>query len=74
MGVDFNRMRMDSQYLQEVKNGLDRTILKDEMEAKGPVKLAAVLDAQKRIIRLAKKLDEEEKIILSTKNNPDVVF
>lgn len=49
-------------------------ILKDEMDSKGPVKLAAVIDAQKRIIRLAKKLDEEEKIILSTKNNPDVVF
>lgn len=49
-------------------------ILKDEMETKGPVKLANVLDAQKRIIRIAKKLDEEEKIILSTKNNPDVVF
>lgn len=49
-------------------------IMKDEMEAKGPVKLAAVMDAQKRIIRTAKKLDEEEKIILSTKNNPDVVF
>lgn len=49
-------------------------ILKDEMESKGPVKLANVLDAQKRIIRIAKKLDEEEKIILSTKNNPDVVF
>lgn len=49
-------------------------ILKDEMDSKGPVKLAAVLDAQKRIIRIAKKLDEEEKIILSTKNNPDVVF
>lgn len=49
-------------------------ILRDEMDSKGPVKLAAVLDAQKKIIRLAKKLDEEEKIILSTKNNPDVVF
>ena len=49
-------------------------IFRDEMEAKGPVKLAAVLDAQKRIIRLAKKLDEEERIILSSKNNPDVVF
>lgn len=49
-------------------------ILRDEMEAKGPVKLAHVLDAQKRIIRIAKKLDEEEKIILSSKNNPGVVF
>lgn len=48
-------------------------ILKDEMETKGPVKIAAVHDAQKRIIRLAKKLDEEEKIVLITKNSPDVV-
>lgn len=49
-------------------------ILKDEMETKGPVKLATVLDAQKRIIRLAKKLGEEEKIILSAKNDPNVVY
>jgi flagellar motor switch protein FliG len=49
-------------------------IFKDEMEAKGPVKLANVLDAQKKIIRTAKELDAEEKIFLSTKNNPDIVF
>jgi flagellar motor switch protein FliG len=49
-------------------------ILRDEMESKGPVKLAHVLDAQKRIIRTAKQLDQEEKIILSSKNNPGVVF
>ena len=49
-------------------------ILRDDMESKGPVKLAHVLDAQKNIIRLAKKLDEEEKIVLTTKNNPDIVF
>lgn len=49
-------------------------ILKDEMQTKGPVKLALVLDAQKRIIRIAKKLDEEEKIVLSSKNNSGVVF
>lgn len=49
-------------------------ILRDDMEAKGPVKIAHVLDAQKGIIRTAKKLDQEEKIILSTKNDPDVVY
>lgn len=49
-------------------------ILKDEMESKGPVKIATVVEAQKRIISIAKKLGEEEKIILSTKNDPDVVF
>lgn len=48
-------------------------ILKDEMDSKGPVKISAVHDAQKRIIRLAKKLDEEEKIVLSSKNSPDVL-
>lgn len=49
-------------------------ILRDDIESKGPVKIAHVLDAQKSIIRLAKKLDEEEKIVLTNKNNPDVVF
>lgn len=49
-------------------------ILRDELEAKGPVKLATVVEAQKKIILLAKKLNKEEKIILSSKNDPDVVF
>lgn len=49
-------------------------ILKDEMESKGPVKLANVVEAQKRIIVLAKKLSEEDKIILAVKNSPDVIF
>jgi flagellar motor switch protein FliG len=60
-------------FLQNMSNK-SAEILKDEMESKGPVKVVAVMDAQKRIIRLAKKLDEEEKIILSSKNNPDIVF
>lgn len=49
-------------------------ILKDDMEAKGPVKLSHVQDAQKRIIKIAKKLDQEEKIILTGKSNPNVVY
>ena len=49
-------------------------ILKDEMESKGPVKLAGVLEAQKRIINMAKKMAEEEKIILSTKHDPGVIY
>lgn len=49
-------------------------ILKEEMETKGPVKLANVVDAQKRIILLAKKLSDEEKIILATKDDPNIVF
>ncbi len=49
-------------------------ILKDDMDTKGPVKVSQVLDAQKNILRLAKKLDEEKKIMLVTKGNPDVIF
>jgi flagellar motor switch protein FliG len=49
-------------------------ILRDEMETKGPVKLSTVVDAQKRIIRIAKKLESEEKIIMSSKNNPGIVY
>ncbi|RDI38530.1 flagellar motor switch protein FliG [Aquicella lusitana] len=49
-------------------------ILRDDLESKGPVKLAHVLDAQKNIIRTAKKLDQEEKIVLSMKTNSDIVY
>jgi flagellar motor switch protein FliG len=49
-------------------------ILKDDMEAKGPVKIMNVVEAQKRIIVAAKKLHEEEKIILSIKSSSDVVY
>jgi flagellar motor switch protein FliG len=49
-------------------------ILRDEMEALGPVKLAGVTEAQKRIIIMAKKMAEEEKIILSTKQDPGIIF
>jgi flagellar motor switch protein FliG len=49
-------------------------ILKDDLEAKGPVKLSNVIEAQKRIILLAKKLAKEEKIILTNKTDNDVVL
>lgn len=49
-------------------------ILKDELESKGPVKLKHVIEAQKRIVAVAKKLAQEEKIIVSTKNDPDIVY
>lgn len=49
-------------------------ILKDDLASKGPVKLVSVIEAQKRIILLAKKLNKEEKIILIDKNDSDVVF
>jgi flagellar motor switch protein FliG len=49
-------------------------ILKDELESKGPVRIANVIDAQKRIVNLAKKLADEDKIIISTKVDSDVVY
>lgn len=61
------------EYFMQNMSTKSAEILRDEMEAKGPVKIARVLDAQKTIIRLAKKMDQEEKIVLSNKNNPDVV-
>lgn len=49
-------------------------IIKDELESKGPVKLAVVKDVQKKIIKIAKKLESEEKIFLTSKNNSDVIM
>jgi flagellar motor switch protein FliG len=49
-------------------------LLKDEMETLGPVKLSRVVEAQKKIIALAKKMGKEEKIILSTRHDDDVIF
>ncbi|MDR3476549.1 MAG: FliG C-terminal domain-containing protein [Gammaproteobacteria bacterium] len=49
-------------------------LLKDEMESLGPVKLSRVVEAQKKIIALAKKMGKEEKIMLSTRHDDDVIF
>lgn len=49
-------------------------ILRDELESKGPVKISNVIEAQKRIVTLAKKLASEEKIIISTKVDSDVIY
>ena len=49
-------------------------ILKDDMEVKGPVKMSKVIEAQKKIILEAKKLAKEEKIVLASKNDNDIVF
>tara|TARA_R110000868_G_scaffold124843_2_gene329795 strand:+ start:436 stop:1428 length:993 start_codon:yes stop_codon:yes gene_type:complete len=49
-------------------------ILKDELESKGPVKIANVVEAQKRIVNLAKSMAAEERIIISTKVDSGVVF
>jgi flagellar motor switch protein FliG len=48
-------------------------ILKDDLEAKGPIKLANVIEAQRKIIITAKKLAEEERIFLTT-NQSDLVL
>ncbi len=42
-------------------------LLKDDMQAKGPVRLSEVEQAQKAIIETARKLAEEEKIALPSK-------
>lgn len=49
-------------------------ILKDELESKGPVKISSVIDAQKRIVNQAKQLAAEEKIIISTKVDSDIIY
>lgn len=49
-------------------------ILKDELESKGPVKISNVIEAQKRIVNLAKQLASEDKIVLSTKVDSDIVY
>jgi flagellar motor switch protein FliG len=49
-------------------------ILRDDLASKGPVKLVSVIEAQKRIIILARRLHKEEKIILIDKNDSDVVY
>ena len=41
-------------------------LLQEDIESKGPVKLSDVLDAQKRIVAVAKKLVKEEKIFLTS--------
>lgn len=49
-------------------------LIKEDLESKGPVKLSAVLDAQKRMVAVAKKLHQEEKIFLaSSKNNTTIL-
>lgn len=49
-------------------------ILRDELESKGPVKIANVIEAQKKIVNVAKKLASEEKIMLTTKVDTGIIF
>jgi flagellar motor switch protein FliG len=48
-------------------------ILKEDMEAKGPVKLSEVEAAQQNIVRVAKKLDDEGKIIIAGRGGEELV-
>ena len=50
------------------------TMLKEDMEFVGPVRLKEVEDAQQDIIKNAKRLEEEGKIVLSTGKGKDDVF
>lgn len=48
-------------------------ILKDEMETKGPVKVSEVEAAQRNIIKVAKKLDEEGLIIIAGRGGEELI-
>jgi flagellar motor switch protein FliG len=48
-------------------------ILKEDMEAKGPVKLSEVEKAQQGILKVAQKLAEEGKIVIGGKGDADVM-
>jgi len=49
-------------------------ILKEEMEAKGPVRVSDVEKAQMNIVRVARRLEEEGKIVLGGKGGEEVVI
>lgn len=48
-------------------------LLKEDLESKGPVKLSDVFEAQKRIIAIAKKLIQEERIFLTSNDNTTIL-
>ncbi|RJQ54633.1 MAG: flagellar motor switch protein FliG [Nitrospiraceae bacterium] len=48
-------------------------ILKDEMEARGPVKVSDVEKAQQNIVKIARKLDEEGKIVIAGRGKEEFV-
>lgn len=47
--------------------------VKDDMEAKGPVRLSDIEKAQQAILKVAKKLEEEGRIVIGGKGGEDVV-
>ncbi|MBI4681957.1 MAG: flagellar motor switch protein FliG [Nitrospirae bacterium] len=48
-------------------------ILKEEMETRGPVKVSDVEAAQQNIVRVARKLDEEGKIVIAGRGGEEMV-
>lgn len=48
-------------------------ILKEEMETRGPVKVSDVEVAQQNIVRVARKLDEEGKIVIAGRGGEELV-
>lgn len=48
-------------------------MLKEDLEAMGPVRLSEVEEAQQEIVRMAKELEEEGKIVLGGKGKEDVL-
>ena len=70
-------LKMASEELKQkiFKNMSSRAveILKEEMEAKGPVRVSDVEKAQMNIVRIARKLEEEGKIVLGGKGGEEVV-
>ncbi len=48
-------------------------ILKEEMESKGPVKVSDVENAQKNIVKVARKLNEGGQIVIAGKGKEDVI-
>ncbi len=48
-------------------------ILKEEMETRGPVKVTDVEAAQQNIVRVARKLDEEGKIVIAGRGGEELI-
>ncbi len=48
-------------------------ILKEDMESRGPVKVSDVENAQQNIVRVARKLDEEGRIIIAGRGKEEMI-
>lgn len=70
-------LKMASEELKEkiFKNMSSRAveILKEEMEAKGPVRVSDVEKAQMNIVRVARRLEEEGKIVVGKRGGEELV-